>query len=63
MPTPTPADDFTPEEAARRRDEVIRRMAKTPPQPVHKPKSRRPGKGKLAGQGRAAPKRRAREKS
>lgn len=25
-------EDFTPEEAARRRDEVIRRMANTPPQ-------------------------------
>jgi hypothetical protein len=26
-------DDFSPEEAAKRRDEVIRRMANTPPQP------------------------------
>lgn len=26
-------DEFSPEEAARRRDEVTRRMANTPPQP------------------------------
>ena len=26
-------DEFSPEESARRRDEVIRRMANTPPQP------------------------------
>lgn len=26
-------DEYSPEEAARRRDEVIRRMANTPPQP------------------------------
>lgn len=35
------SDDYTPEEAARRRDEVIRRMANTPPQP----RANRPAKG------------------
>lgn len=30
-------DEYSPEEAARRRDEVIRRMLATPPQP--KPKA------------------------
>lgn len=36
-------EDYSPEEAARRRDEVIRRMANTPPQPrvSHLPKARR----------------------
>lgn len=28
-----PSDQYSPEEAARRRDEVVRRMANTPPQP------------------------------
>ena len=32
-------DQFPPEEAARRRDEVVRRMLNTPPQP-HRPKPR-----------------------
>jgi hypothetical protein len=48
-------DQFTDEEIARRRDEVIKRMASTPPRP-HKP----PGKPKpKAG---ASPKKRGLEK-
>jgi len=38
-------DSYSPEEVARRRDEVVRRMANTPPQPRKKP-SRRQGKKK-----------------
>lgn len=34
-------DEYSPEEAARRRDEVIRRMANTPPQPRVSPQSKR----------------------
>jgi hypothetical protein len=46
-------DQYSPEEAARRRDEVIRRMANTPPQQhvKHLPQSR-----KKTGAGRLAPK-------
>lgn len=33
-------DEFSSEEAARRRDEVIRRMANTPPQPKVTPKAK-----------------------
>lgn len=36
-------DNYSPEETARRRDEVIRRMANTPPQPKPAP-NRRPKK-------------------
>lgn len=43
-------EGFTAEEAARRRDEVIRRMANTPPQPKVTP---RPRKKKKAVAGRA----------
>lgn len=41
MPKPRQAADeqYTPEETARRRDEVIRHMANTPPQPRVSPKS------------------------
>ena len=46
--------DYTPEEAAQRRDEVIRRMANTPPQPKIKTPNRRPGKRKPTGADRAA---------
>ena len=53
------AENYGPEEAARRRDEVIRRMANTPPQPKVK-SPRRSGKKKKAGAGRAADKGRAR---
>jgi hypothetical protein len=45
-----PSDTFSDEEIVRRRDEVIRRMANTPPQP-HKPKSRRQGKKTPTGAG------------
>lgn len=40
---PTSGTDFSPEETAHRRDEVIRRMANTPPQPKtnHRPKRKR----------------------
>jgi hypothetical protein len=51
-------DRFSDEETEKRRDEVIRRMVNTPPQP--KSKIRRPRKtGKKAGAGRAAGKPRA----
>jgi hypothetical protein len=46
-------------ETARRRDEVIRRMANTPPQPRIKTPARRLGKGKKAGEDRATGKGRA----
>jgi hypothetical protein len=51
-------DDFTDEEASRRRDEVIRRMANTPPQPKvttpHRPKTKKKaGVARAAGKGRA----------
>ena len=36
-------DEVTKEEAAKRRDEALRRMLNTPPQP-HKAKSRKPKK-------------------
>jgi len=44
-------DHYTPAEAARRRDEVIRRMANTPPQPKATP---RPKKKKTTAGDRAA---------
>jgi hypothetical protein len=51
-------EKFTDAETARRRDEVIRRMVNTPPQP--KAPSPRPSKKKKkAGAGRAAGKARA----
>ena len=49
-------DHYNPEEAARRRDEVIRRMANTPPQPKLTPrpkKKRKAGAGRATGKGRA----------
>ncbi len=49
-------ENFSTQEAARRRDEVIRRMANTPPQPKLTP---RQGKKKKAGTGRAVRKARA----
>lgn len=48
-------DSYTAAETARRRDEVIRRMANTPPQPHIK--ASRPRKGKPTAAGRAARKR------
>lgn len=50
-------DIYSPDEAARRRDEVVRRMANTPPQPkiIHP----RQGKKKKVGMGRAVGKDRA----
>jgi hypothetical protein len=58
----TQDDQFSPSEAARRRDEVIRRMANTPPQP--KATTPRPSKKKKkAGAGRAAGKARARREA
>jgi hypothetical protein len=33
MTTPEPEDDLSDEEAARRRDEIVRRMIATPPKP------------------------------
>jgi hypothetical protein len=47
---------YSEKETARRRDEVIRRMANTPPQPKV---TRRQGKKKKAGVGRAVHKGRA----
>jgi len=52
------SDNFGPDETAHRRDEVIRRMANTPPQP--KATSHHPKKKKKAASGRAAGKGRAR---
>lgn len=52
--------EYSSAETARRRDEVIRRMANTPPQPA---KPRPSGKKKPTGPGRTAPKGRAPEKS
>jgi hypothetical protein len=51
-------DEYSREETAQRRDEVIRRMANTPPQPKATPL--RPKKKKKAGAVRAARKSRAR---
>jgi len=49
-----PDDQFDAEETARRRDEVIRRMANTPPQHRKaKAPTRRRKSGKRAGVGRA----------
>jgi len=47
----SPSSDFADSEVARRRDEVVRRMANTPPQPKSNPHQ---GKKKKAGAGRAA---------
>lgn len=52
-------DDYTNEEAAKRRDEVVRRMANTPPRPKTKTPVRHLRKGKKAGADRAARKDRA----
>jgi hypothetical protein len=41
MPTPTD-DRLSDEEAARRRDEVVKRMLATPPQPRPSPQKRKP---------------------
>jgi hypothetical protein len=53
-------DDYDNDEVARRRDEVIRRMANTPPQPKTRP---RPKKKKKAVAGRAVRKVRARREA
>ena len=45
--------DFNDAEVARRRDEVVRRMANTPPQPRQNSKSRQMRKKKSAGAGRS----------
>jgi hypothetical protein len=45
-----PDTDYSDKETARRRDEVIRRMANTPPQPKASP---HPEKKMKAGEGRA----------
>ena len=47
------AGEFSEDEAARRRDEVVRRMANTPPQPRTKSPGRPRGKKKPSGPGRA----------
>jgi hypothetical protein len=52
-----PEESYNEDEVARRRDEVIRRMANTPPQPKASP---RPKKKKKAVAGRAVRKVRAR---
>lgn len=51
-----PIKDYSDAEVERRRDEVVRRMANTPPQPKVTP---RRGKKKKAGAGRAVRKARA----
>jgi hypothetical protein len=40
MLLPPESDELTPEEAARRRDEVVKRMLATPPQPRPQPKKK-----------------------
>lgn len=52
------SNSYNDAETARRRDEVIRRMANTPPQPRIKAPAH-PGRKKKAGEGRAARKDRA----
>lgn len=52
MPTNADDKDYTPNKVERRRDEVIRRMANTAPQPRVKPKSNRRGKKMTSGPGR-----------
>lgn len=47
-------NEFSEKETARRRDEVIRCMANTPPQPRTKSPGRPTGKKKPSGSGRAA---------
>jgi hypothetical protein len=47
-------ENYSAEEAARRRDEVIRRMANTPPQPRVMRPSRRPKKEGTTGLDRGA---------
>lgn len=47
-------DEFDAEETAHRRDEVVRRMANTPPQPRKKPTRSRQRKRTSTGSGRAA---------
>ncbi len=47
-----PAAEFSEDETARRRDEVVRRMANTPPQPRTKSPGRPTGKKKSSGPGR-----------
>ena len=56
-----PPDDerYTAAETARRRDEVVRQMANTPPQPRVKALTRHPRKKRKAGGDRAAGKNRA----
>ena len=46
---PEKNEQYSDEETARRRDEVVRRMANTPPQPRTKTPTRRPGNKKKAG--------------
>lgn len=58
MTARSPNDLYSDAEAAIRRDEVIRRMANTPPQPKITP-SHRPKTKKKAAADRAAGKRRA----
>lgn len=49
-------ENYSDEETTRRRDEVIRRMANTPPQPKVSPRPKKKTKaasGRAAGKGRA----------
>jgi hypothetical protein len=52
-------DEYSEQEAARRRDEVVRRMANTPPQPKATPSHPRQGKKKKAAVDRGVRKARA----
>ena len=47
MPKQPDDEDYTPEQAAQRRDDVLRRMLATPPQPRPKPAAH-PKRGKQA---------------